>query len=47
MNFENNLIFGVIQKVRSLRDGLGGHWKANQNEQGEGGSSMWVRSLFL
>ena len=41
MNFENNLIFGVIQKVRSLRDG------ANKNEQGEGGSSMWVRSLFL
>ena len=41
---------GVIQKVRSLRrgggGGGGGHWKANKNEQGEGGPSMCVRSLF-
>ena len=28
---------GVIQKVRSLRRGGGGHWKANKNEQGKGG----------
>ena len=30
-------VFSVIQKVR---------WKANKNEQGEGGPSMCVRSLF-
>ena len=38
---------GVIQKVRSLRGGGGGHWKANKNEQGEGGPSICVRLLFL
>ena len=37
---------GVIQKVRSLRGGGGGHWKANKNEQGEGGPSICVRLLF-
>ena len=25
----------------------GGHWKANKNEQGEGGPSIFVRLLFL
>ena len=27
---------GVIEKVRSLRRGGEGHWKANKNEQGGG-----------
>ena len=26
--------------------GGGGHWKANKNEQGEGGPSMCAHSLF-
>ena len=28
------------------KGGGGGHWKANKTEQGDGGLSMCVRSLF-
>ena len=38
MKYLQVCLYGVIQKVRSLRrgGGAGGHWKSNKNEQGEG-----------
>ena len=33
-------MFGVIQKVRSLRRGGGGHLKVSKNEQKEGGGVL-------
>ena len=41
------MLIRVIQKVHSLsRGGGGSHWKVNKKEQGEGGPSMCLRSLF-
>ena len=45
-NLDNFITIRGHSKSKFVEKGGGGHWKANKTEQGDGGLSMCVRSLF-